>query len=62
MLRLSERCDAPIAPDTEGHYRLSHIDHADAAGNVTWRDAVVHTAPCAAAGSHWAHERQDRAA
>ncbi|BBG02359.1 MULTISPECIES: hypothetical protein [Pseudonocardia] len=59
---LCERCYGPIDPDTEGHYRLSHIDHADSAGNITWREAAVHTAACAAAGSRFTAEWQDRAA
>ncbi|MEV1290991.1 hypothetical protein [Pseudonocardia sp. NPDC049635] len=62
MILLCERCYASIDPDSEGHYRLSHIDHADSAGRITWRDAVVHTAPCAAAGGEWRPEPQDRAA
>ncbi|WP_075295146.1 MULTISPECIES: hypothetical protein [unclassified Pseudonocardia] len=62
MILLCERCYAPVDPATERHYRLSHIDHADAAGDVVWRDAVVHTDACAAAGTVTAAGRQGRAA
>lgn len=57
MTLLCERCYAPVDPATGRYYRLAHIDHADAEGNVTWRHAVVHVdarrggAACPAAGT-----------
>lgn len=49
MILLCERCYAPVDPTTDRYYRLAHIDHSDAAGNVAWRHAVVHVDTCPAA-------------
>ncbi|MEQ3549346.1 hypothetical protein WIS52_02580 [Pseudonocardia nematodicida] len=57
---LCERCYAPVDPDSDRFYRLAHLYGADHDGTVHWRNAVVHTVPCAAAGS--AHDPHDRAA
>ncbi|MEJ8280072.1 hypothetical protein [Pseudonocardia spirodelae] len=58
MIQLCERCFAPVDPATERVYRLSHIDHADAAGEVRWREAVVHVAACVPAGTGAPVERR----
>ncbi|ANY09247.1 hypothetical protein [Pseudonocardia sp. HH130630-07] len=57
MILLCERCYAPIDPALERHYRLAHIDHADTAGTVVWRDAVVHSDACPAAGGATGRDR-----
>ncbi len=51
MIQLCERCFPPVDAATERVYRLSHIESADAAGEVTWREAVVHVAACVPAGT-----------
>ncbi|WP_226362381.1 hypothetical protein [Pseudonocardia sp. ICBG1142] len=51
MIQLCERCFAPVDAETERVYRLSHIESADAAGEVTWREAVVHVEACVPAGT-----------
>lgn len=61
MTELCERCYGPVDPTTERVYRLAHIDHADAAGNVAWNHAVVHVDPCGPWATTTA-ERRDRAA
>lgn len=63
MILLCERCWSPVDPVGDRFYRLAHLAHADAHGDVTWRDAVVHTEPCGplATAPH-ADGRRDRAA
>lgn len=62
MTMLCERCYGVVDPMTDRYYRLAHLQHADLAGNVTWRDAVVHVDACPAAGSEPPVDRQGRAA
>ncbi|MBP2368091.1 hypothetical protein [Pseudonocardia parietis] len=62
MTLLCERCYGPVDPTTDRYYRLAHIDHSDAAGNVAWRHAVVHVDACPAAGSVTPAEQRGRAA
>lgn len=62
MIFLCERCYAPVDPATDRFYRLAHIDHADADGNVFWRHTVVHVEACPAAGTVDAVEQHGRAA
>lgn len=59
---LCERCYAPVDPVTGRYYRLAHIDHADAHGNVTWRHAIVHVDACPTAGTGVPAEQQGWAA
>lgn len=61
MTEICERCYGPVDPVTERVYRLAHIDHADASGEVRWNHAVVHVDPCGSSMPTPA-ERQDRAA
>ncbi|ALE83404.1 hypothetical protein [Pseudonocardia sp. HH130629-09] len=58
MILLCERCYSPVDAATERVYRLSHIESADAAGEVTWREAVVHVASCVPAGTVVPTERR----
>jgi hypothetical protein len=45
MIKLCERCYAPIVDD-ENVVSLAHIDHALPGGDIAWLHTYVHTSGC----------------
>lgn len=59
MIKLCERCFAPIGPD-EPLVRLAHIDHARRDGSIKWRHSFLHAGRCDdRLAPRPAHERPD---